>query len=241
MRQGERAFESALFVCFPGKCSGMGRRATRLAPMLQAPVRSARVGAAFLSLFGAALLLSVGCSNVKSSHVPGGGHLITCTNGMKDCVGRAAKLCGDDGYTITRGVSRPKLLGGASSQYRSMSESAELTIVCGELEEEEGAGPYQLPPRSDETSEEAEPAKESAPAEPVCTKGATQRCVGPGACDGGQVCQEDGSGFGPCDCGPSASPAPSGARPGDGVAPAPGAPQVPSAPGMAPQPEPLRK
>jgi hypothetical protein len=36
-----------------------------------------------------------------------------------------------------------------------------------------------------------------------CTPGATQTCVGPGACAGGQVCRTDGTGYGPCDCGPS--------------------------------------
>lgn len=210
--------------------------------MRQAPFRSAAASAAFFSLLGSFLVLSAGCSNVKSSHVPGGGHFITCTNGMKDCVGRAAKLCGDDGYTVTSGVSRPKLLGGASSQYRSMSEMAELTIVCGELEEEEGSGPYQLPPRSDEPSERVEPGPGGAAA-PVCTKGATQRCVGPGACEGGQVCSEDGSGFGPCDCGSGASSVPSpksGPRDEKG-APAPGAPQVPPLPGAVPEPVPLNK
>nr|PZN25197.1 MAG: hypothetical protein DIU78_10725 [Pseudomonadota bacterium] len=35
----------------------------------------------------------------------------------------------------------------------------------------------------------------------VCIPGATQQCVGPGACSGGQACLPDGSGFGPCDCG----------------------------------------
>lgn len=35
----------------------------------------------------------------------------------------------------------------------------------------------------------------------VCVPGSTQTCVGPGACDGGQSCAFDGSGWGPCDCG----------------------------------------
>jgi hypothetical protein len=45
-----------------------------------------------------------------------------------------------------------------------------------------------------------------APASPprsVCRPGETQRCVGPGACEGGQACLADGSGFGICDCGDS--------------------------------------
>jgi hypothetical protein len=35
---------------------------------------------------------------------------------------------------------------------------------------------------------------------PICRPGETQKCVGPGACAGGQACKDDGSGFGPCDC-----------------------------------------
>jgi hypothetical protein len=35
----------------------------------------------------------------------------------------------------------------------------------------------------------------------VCRPGETQKCVGAGACAGGQACNSDGTGFGPCDCG----------------------------------------
>jgi hypothetical protein len=35
----------------------------------------------------------------------------------------------------------------------------------------------------------------------VCDPGQTQACVGPGACQGGQRCLNDGSAWGPCDCG----------------------------------------
>ena len=39
------------------------------------------------------------------------------------------------------------------------------------------------------------------PSGDVCEPGSTQTCVGPGACEGGQVCKDDGSGYGECDCG----------------------------------------
>ena len=43
----------------------------------------------------------------------------------------------------------------------------------------------------------------------TCVPGATQTCVGPGACRGGQQCLADGAAFGPCDCGGAAAlPAP---------------------------------
>jgi hypothetical protein len=45
----------------------------------------------------------------------------------------------------------------------------------------------------------------------VCVPGITQACVGPAACSGGQACLTDGSGFGPCTCGPQAGGADGGA------------------------------
>jgi hypothetical protein len=35
----------------------------------------------------------------------------------------------------------------------------------------------------------------------VCVPGATQVCLGPGACQGAQTCRDDGSGYEPCNCG----------------------------------------
>jgi hypothetical protein len=39
----------------------------------------------------------------------------------------------------------------------------------------------------------------------VCVPGATQACLGPGACQGAQACRDDGSGYGSCDCGSGGS------------------------------------
>lgn len=46
----------------------------------------------------------------------------------------------------------------------------------------------------------------------ACNVGDTRPCVGPGACQGGQSCIADGSGFGPCDCGTAGT----GGASGDG-------------------------
>jgi hypothetical protein len=35
----------------------------------------------------------------------------------------------------------------------------------------------------------------------ACVPGATQECLGPGACKGAQACRDDGSGYSACDCG----------------------------------------
>ncbi len=57
---------------------------------------------------------------------------------------------------------------------------------------------------------------DAAPSAP-CMKGDTRECVGLGACQGGQVCLEDGSGYGECKCG-SATGGASGAAGVAGVA-----------------------
>jgi hypothetical protein len=170
---------------------------------------------------------------------------------MSSCIAKADKICGDDGYTIRSGVNRKHLLGGSSSSQRAMSEIAELTIVCGLEEAEEEEATFKLPPRTDAPVQEegqASPTAE-APSAAVCTPGATQRCVGPGACDGGQVCLDDGSAFGPCDCGGGSAPAAPTSQPAsapDGgptsLSPAPkGPPATTAVPGAAPAPEPLSK
>jgi hypothetical protein len=40
----------------------------------------------------------------------------------------------------------------------------------------------------------------TAPNARVCIPGATQACLGPGACPGAQACRDDASGYLPCDC-----------------------------------------
>lgn len=205
------------------------------------------------SLVSLVVLGAVGCSaNVKTALGPNGSHVITCGNGMAVCVSKADKICGEDGYTILEGVSRNKLLGGESSSYRARSEVGELTVRCGLPEEGEEEDPvvYKLPERTDEpivVEEATLPAAGS-----VCTPGATLACVGPGACQGGQVCLESGSGYGPCDCGesrtkpssertnapttqPSSGPSTVDEKKGE----PPAAPSLPVLPGSAPPPTPL--
>lgn len=209
------------------------------------------------SCFGLVLLGGIGCSaNVKAALGPNGSHVLTCGSGMAACVNKAAKICGEDGYTILEGTSRSKLLGGESSSYREMSEVAELSVRCGLPEgDEEGEGTpavvYKLPERTDPPIVVDEPI--SPPAGSVCAPGATLACVGPGACQGGQVCLETGTGYGPCDCGDSAPKKPASERASGTSTPpssgpstvdekksgTPANPSVPVVPGVAPTPTPL--
>ncbi len=55
-----------------------------------------------------------------------------------------------------------------------------------------------------------------APADDVCEPGATQACVGPAQCEGGQACRADGSGWDTCDCGAASTGGSGGAIDGTG-------------------------
>ncbi len=173
-------------------------------PKLRAMHSSAFLGKrAGLSLLSISLLPALGCTRVEAARAPDGAYVLSCERGMSACVNQAAKICGDDGYTILGGVSSNHLLGGSSSSYRAVAESAELSVRCGiEVPEKNREGIYELPERTDDpVPPTSEPASKVPPAPRVCTPGATQKCVGSGACDGGQICVADGSGFGSCDCG----------------------------------------
>ncbi len=52
---------------------------------------------------------------------------------------------------------------------------------------------------------------------PACTPGATIACLGPGACDGAQMCLADGSAYNQCDCGTTSSSGTGGSAGAGGV------------------------
>lgn len=53
---------------------------------------------------------------------------------------------------------------------------------------------------------EADRVQRASLAAKVCVLGASQACIGPGACHGGQTCIAGGTAFSSCDCGPVSSP-----------------------------------
>jgi len=169
-------------------------------------------------LAGISMLSAVACGgSVSSSALPGNGHAIRCEKGLDDCVRRAQSICKDMGFTVVGGRETNKLLGGSSSSYRKLSTQGELQVYCGDYapptcqpSEQDAEAVYQLSQTEPSPAPEPAPAAVApVPAAPVphhlCMPGATQQCVGPGACGGGQICNADGMSFGSCDCGPSAA------------------------------------
>lgn len=130
-------------------------------------------------------------------------------------------LCGDAGYEVAGGGTRGKVLGGPTG-YRTRVQASELIVRCGANDAS-----------SEEDAPSSLPTLPKAPAPTQCVPGATQACVGPGGCSGGQACREDGAGFEPCDCGEqlprTTAPAPAPA-PSEPPAP-PSAPPASEAPG----------
>lgn len=167
---------------------------------------------------------------------------VTCRKRFYYCEAEAKELCGGEYRELGRLSNRPEQTLVKDSDVSSTGPAkgqgaweGELTVECGRA----------LPPLELKRPPTAtEPALAPATAlERVCIPGTTQACLGPGACNGAQACLESGSGFGPCDCGPSSnvqsSPAPSvattaaaapvAAPPAPSAVPAPATVQTPPA------------
>ncbi len=159
-------------------------------------------------LFGlsaVALVLGACGSGYRARALPDGSWRVECVDQVERCLREAERTCGGDGYSVISGAKDTKLYGGKTG-YQTAADLHVIEFRCGSAPE---------PPPSLEASrggaEEAAPesaAQEAHGAAAICTPGATQRCIGPGACEGGQSCNAEGSGFLPCDCGDAAVPAP---------------------------------
>lgn len=134
---------------------------------------------------------------------------LKCGASLNQCVQKADELCKSRGFVVLGGKSTRVLYGAELGVSQVEARDSELDVACadrrGDLPVVQSGNPppLALPPRPSDTSTEppAPPKALSKPPSLVCTPGATQQCVGAGACSGGQSCTADGSGFGPCDCG----------------------------------------
>lgn len=165
-----------------------------------------------ISLF--TLLFLSSCSGAQVRHRPDGTYSVECGD-KKACLERAQRICGNEGYTVVGGQSNKKKYGvpgnekliGKDEIYIRCTKDRPLdtpdpTVGSWKLRQRDGDSPAPSAP----ASADAQPVAAKPPVNHVCRPGETQRCVGPGACDGGQACLTDGSAFGPCDCGTPASP-----------------------------------
>lgn len=155
---------------------------------------------------------------------------VKCEDQVDRCVREAQRVCGDEPYHVISGRKEEEIYGGQSG-YQTGVEVHVIEFRCGS-----DPGVWKL-----ERKEEQAPAAPKAappPKQKLCAPGSTQRCVGPGACEGGQSCNAEGTGYSSCDCGTPSSEAPpanaappaSAAPPAATAAPAGTAPPASSAP-----------
>lgn len=155
------------------------------------------------------LLLLSSCSGAQVKQRPDGTYAVECGS-QKACLDRAARICQPGGYTLVGAHSNRKRYGVPGNE--KLIGKDEIFVRCDKDRPvdtpDPQSGTWQLKhPKADATPTPSVPSASPATVdvrEAVCRPGETQRCVGPGACDGGQACMADGSGFGPCDCGPAA-------------------------------------
>ena len=155
---------------------------------------------------------------------------VQCPSVQSECMQQAELHCAEKGGVhVLSSREKNELFGVEGHQEGTLM--SEVIFVCGD---DAPRSPIKLPPKQDAVpSKPANP-----PAKRVCVPGSTQRCIGPGACVGGQSCLPSGVGWAACQCaaateasptaGGNADPATGASDPADPEVPAtadpPGAP-----------------
>ncbi len=144
---------------------------------------------------------------------------ITCPELPLDrCLAEAASnACDKRAYFVARGISELNVRG--QSEAPDLATSSEAIIRCAPTRSW-GDQAKELMAAAPAGSAASSPASSPDKRQSVCAPGSTQTCVGAAACQGGQACKPDGSGYEPCNCGSPTSapstPAPAPAPPTEG-------------------------
>lgn len=155
----------------------------------------------------AALLVCGSCATMsrpKAEALPDGTYRVACDKPLADCLTPFDKC--NHGFDVVRASESRRRRGPEPLPAEYFESEAILRcrqpsrVVGGDTRADAGV-----------TNADATAPKTT------CFPGATQACLGPGACKGAQVCQAGGMVFGPCDCGHGAAGA---ALPGSSGPPA---------------------
>jgi hypothetical protein len=130
---------------------------------------------------------------------------VVCRNSIEQCRNKATEICLGQFATleVTGGALEPERVSSAPGpsstgpRYRRAKWVGQMVVSCGNAR-------HSCSPIAPEFPETTRSAREL-PAGKVCIPGATQACLGPGACHGAQPCLENGEAYGACDCGASNS------------------------------------
>jgi hypothetical protein len=131
--------------------------------------------------------LVAGCA-ARPHRLADGSYKLDCESTMTDCTRKLDKFCRGQGYRIVHGAEENTLVG--VDGHMTGHLLARVIFYCAD---EAPPKPLKLPERAPVEPVAPEP-------ERACIPGSTQRCIGPGACEGGQSCLKNGSGYGPCEC-----------------------------------------
>lgn len=133
----------------------------------------------------------IGCAPAGSGAVrpiANGHYQLECEGSLRECLTRAEEKCDVLGYRVLAASEAKRRVGVPPLQ--SEYANSRATFACGVEEREQVA---------------TGPASASLPVSPAaphtCLPGASQACVGPGGCSGGQSCMPNGRALSPCDCG----------------------------------------
>lgn len=151
-------------------------------------------------------LCAAACSggSGRPSRLSDGGYALSCKGPLSDCLRHAERLCKDEGYTVAEARDVRERLGGDTGQSQVVIQKSDATIYCGDHASKEPIRLVREPEAASSPSTAKAPAPPAAPR--VCVPGATQACVGPAGCSGGQACSADGTRYGDCNCGSAAAP-----------------------------------
>ncbi|HEV8548559.1 MAG TPA: hypothetical protein VGQ57_06015 [Polyangiaceae bacterium] len=170
--------------------------------------RFGALGVAFWGALGAAACTH---QDVEIHALPDGTKQLSCMHTLPQCLSHVDDVCKGNSYEILYAIDTQKIYGSDNeSQVESRTSSAVVHCLGPHQKRmtdgvASAGAPASLPAIAPLAPNAAPPSV--AAAARACVPGATQSCVGAGACAGGQACLADGSGFGPCDCGaPKASP-----------------------------------
>jgi hypothetical protein len=171
--------------------------------------RPMRLVAAVASL----IVCPLGCAHGTAiQKLDGNTYRVTCEALPLDrCLGEtASNACDKHAYFVERGISEVNLRG--HSDAPDVATSSEAIIRCSPTQSW-GDQAKELMAAAPAGSTVSAAASRPDKPQSVCAPGSTQTCVGTGACNGGQACRPDGSGYERCDCGsPAPAPAPAPAN-----------------------------
>jgi hypothetical protein len=159
-------------------------------------------------LIGVLASLTLGCATtraVKTELGPDGVYHLKCATTLQACLNQAEVLCHQERYAVLRAFDLHDYAGDMTQP--TETRQSEAFVRCGARgtwgEENKALLASPLTPAPGALAAIAAPA---APPARLCAPGASQACVGPAGCKGGQACAADGNSFGPCDCGSAPAP-----------------------------------